>query len=222
MNHSNRLLSRCVMLSCLWIGALGHRYDAAAGVCSPLHLRLDPSIWNTSRPADLGRAVGQTFLAQDTLITRITVWLPPNFPSSIGAHLYITGADSTNGQPDTGDILLDGPTSFANNGVPPGQFIDLVFDLDPPLSLPRPGLYAFFIRTEHCSPGSWYIVANNADPYPDGLYWLTGRIDTSPCRLRNLIGGENNTDLLFDITFCNTRTTPNRPVTWGRMKVIYR
>jgi hypothetical protein len=205
------------------VGAIEQCHDAAAdSLCSPVHLRLEPSIWNTSREADLGRAVGQTFLAQDTLISRITVWLPPNFPNSIGAHLYVTGVDTTNGQPDTGDILLDGPTVYANNGVPPGEFIDMVFDLDPPLSLPRPSTYCFFIRTEHCSPGSWFIIANNANPYPNGLYWLTGRITTLSCGLRNVIGGENNTDLLFDITFCSTGTTPTRPTTWGRVKVIYR
>jgi hypothetical protein len=198
--------------------------DAIAGVleCAPFHVRLEPSTWNTSRPADLGSAVGQTFLAEDTLITGITVWLPPNFPSSIGAHLYVTGVDATNGRPNTGDILLDGPTVLANNNVPPGQFIDMVFELNPPLALPSPGSYAFFIRTEHCSPGSWYIVANNTNPYSNGLSWLTGRIDTTPCRLRPVVGSDASTDLLFDIAFCSTRTTANRPVSWGRMKVIYR
>jgi hypothetical protein len=98
----------------------------------------------------------------------------------------------------------------------------MVFVLDPPLALPRPGLYAFFLRTEFCSPGSWYIVANNTNPYPYGLYWLTGRISTSSCHLRPVEAGENNTDLLFDIEFCTNRVTAARAGTWGELKLLYR
>jgi len=194
----------------------------AESECAPFHVRLDPSMANTSRPADLGRAIAQTFLAEDTLIARITVWLPPNFPTAFGAHLYVTGVDETNGRPDVGQILLDGPTVHVGNSDPPGQFIEMPFVLDPPLTLPRPGIYAFFLRTEFCSPASWYIVASNTNPYPYGLFWQTSRVDNPPCHLGNIIGGENNTDLLFDIEFCTTRVTPIHSGSWGSLKVIYR
>jgi len=203
------------------IAAFGPR-TAAAAECSPFHVRLEPSTWNTSRAADLGRAIGQTFLAEDTLISRITVWRPPNFPTSLGAHLYVTGVGAGTDRPDMGQILLDGPTLLVHDSDPPGQFIEMSFVLDPPLALPGPGLYAFFLRTEFCSPASWYIVANNTNPYPYGLYWITGRVDTGPCRVRPVDSGENNTDLLFDIEFCSTRVTPTHAGTWGRLKVIYR
>jgi hypothetical protein len=197
------------------------RVAAAQTNCVPFHVRLDPSIANTSRPADLGSSVCHTFLAEDTLIARITVWLPPNFPSSIGAHLYVTATDA-NGRPDVSQILLDGPTIHVGDSDPPGQFIEMPFVLNPPLVLPFPGTYAFFLRTEFCSPASWYIVANNTNPYPYGLYWLTGRVDSSPCRLRPVVGGENNTDLLFDIEFCGTRITSVHQGTWGTLKTIDR
>jgi hypothetical protein len=196
--------------------------EAADPQCIPFHVRLDLSIWNTSRPADLGRSIAQTFLAEDTLITGITVWLPPDHPTAFGAHLYVTDVDETNGRPNTDQILLDGPTVHVNNDVPPGQFIEMPFVLDPPLALPRPGMYAFFLRTEFCSPASWSIVASNANPYPYGLYWLTGRVDNPPCHLRPVAGGENNTDLLFDIEFCTTRVPAARAGTWGELKVLYR
>jgi hypothetical protein len=44
----------------------------------------------------------------------------------------------------------------------------------------------------------------------------------SSCSLRFVTGGENNTDLLFDIEFCDTHPTPVRRQTWGELKVIYR
>ena len=83
-------------------------------------------------------------------------------------------------------------------------------------------MYAFFLRTEFCSLASWYIVANNANPYPFGMYWLTNRVDNPPCHLGNIIGAEDTTDLLFDIEFCSTRVTQIGPRSWGTLKVIYR
>ena len=210
-------LMKLVVLGSLVVVA---RPAASQSDCVPFHVRLDPSIANTSRPADLGRAIGQTFLAEDTLIAGITVWLPPNFPSSIGAHLYVTATDE-NGRPDVSQILLDGPTLHVGDSDPPGQFIEMPFVLNPPLVIPHPGTFAFFLRTEFCSPASWYIVANNTNPYPYGLYWLTGRVDTV-CRLRPVLGGEDNTDLLFDIEFCTTHVTSVHPGGWGTLKVRYR
>jgi hypothetical protein len=195
-----------------------------AGAADPecAHIRLDPSIWNTSRTSDLGSAIGQTFLAEDTVITRVTVWRPPNNRSVVGAHLYITGVDA-NGRPDVGQILLDGPTLTVFDSAPPGQFIELSFLLDPPLALPSPGTYAFFLQNAGClTAAAWQIVASNANPYPSGMHWLTGRVDNSPCHLRAVIGGEDNTDLLFDIEFCSSGITSSHAKSWGSLKVIYR
>ena len=56
---------------------------------------LDPLSWNGSASTLLGEAIGQTFLARDTLMTMLTVWRPPNTRSVIGAHRYITAVDTT-------------------------------------------------------------------------------------------------------------------------------
>jgi hypothetical protein len=190
--------------------------------CSPVHVRLDPTTANTSRSPFAGRALGQTFLAEDTVITRITVWRPPNTPSAVGMHLYVVGTNQ-NQVPDVTQMLLDGPIVTVYDSDPPGQYIEVPFVLDPPLSLPGPGTYAFFMQGESCNSGSvWYIRGNDLDPYPNGLYWITGRVVSSPCHLRAVDGGENNTDLLFDIEFCDTHPTPTRRQTWGELKVIYR
>jgi hypothetical protein len=215
------ILRGALLLGCVTTSMGAPHAEAADLPCAPFHVRLDPSTWNTSRAADLGSAIGQTFLAEDTLITRITLWLPPNYPTAFGAHLYVTGVD-VNGRPNTGEVFLDGPTVHVDNNVPPGQFIEMPFVLDPPLALPRPGTYAFFLRTEFCSPASWFIVANNTNPYPDGAFWLTGRVDNPPCHLRPVVASSDVVDLLFDIEFCTSRVTAARAGTWGDLKVLYR
>jgi hypothetical protein len=136
--------------------------------------------------------------------------------------LYVTGAD-VNQRPDQSQFFFDGPTLTVYDSDPPGQLIEVSFILDPPLTLPRRGTYAWFVQPENCAPGAvWYIVGNDSDPYPGGLYWITGRVTSSPCHLRGVAGGENNTDLLFDIEFCDTHSTPILGPSWGAVKVIYR
>ena len=81
------------MLSTAGVPRLGHA-AAVDTVCAPVHVGLDPGTWNTAAQVFLGEALGQTFLAMDTVITRLTVWRYPNDRSGIGAHLYITGVDT--------------------------------------------------------------------------------------------------------------------------------
>ena len=198
--------------------------EAVDTMCTSVHVRLDPRTWNAARADFLGKALGQTFLARDTLISRLTVWRPPNYPSPIGAHLYITEVDTTRTppRPNTGAILLDGPTLRVYDSDPPGQLIEMSFVIDPPLRLPRPGLYAFFLQAEDCNQGqSWWILANDQNPYPYGIFWMTGRV-SYPCHLRAVDSGEDNVDLLFDIEYCRPdANTPVRRGSWGQLKVRY-
>ena len=188
----------------------------------PVHIRLDPLIWNTARDSFLGRAVGQTFFASDTIISRITVWRPPGMTSVWGAHIFLTGT-SADGRPDVNQVFLDGQTLAVFDSDPPGQMIEMPFTFDPPVTLPRPGTYAFFLQGANCTPGSvWYIAASNLNPYHDGSYWLTGRVDSSPCHLRAVDGGSDVVDLLFDIEFCSSGATATSVRSWGELKVIYR
>jgi len=187
-----------------------------------VHAGLDTTFWDSAAGTQLGEAVGQTFLARDTLITRLTVWRYPNIPNVLGAHLFITGVDTTRTppRPNTGDILLNGPTLHIYNSDPPGQLIELSFVIDPPLALPRPGLYAFFLQTEDCNQGQFLILASDQNPYPYGNYWGTGRVDY-PCYLRAVDGGSDPYDLIFDIEYCRP-ATPVRKTSWGELKTIYR
>ena len=208
-----------------WVAGLSmvllNQVVAAQTDCVPVHLRLDPAIANTSRSPFAGKALGQTFFASDTLVSRITVWRPPNNRSVIGAHLYVTGVNA-NLRPDVSQMLLDGPTVNVFDSNPPGQIIEMSFDLVTPLALPQPGTYAFFVQAAGChQAAAWQILASQTNPYPDGLYWITGSV-SSPCHLRAVDGGSDNTDLLFDIEFCSAGITSSRGRTWGGVKVIYR
>jgi hypothetical protein len=200
-------------------GLLAHRTSAGCALDS---LGLDPSLWNTGRGTFFGRALGQTFLAKDTVITRITVWRPPDQINAVGTHLFVTTVDTSQvpPRPVTQGILQDGPSVFVRDSDPPGQLIRMDFVLDPPLALPGPGIYAFFLQRDACDVGETRLIASTNDPYPHGLYWITGR--TFECGLRSVDGGEDFTDLIFEIEFCRTDVTPVRTRTWGELKVMYR
>ena len=160
-----------VIASALFTATIGGAPNAAETVCTPVHVGLDPATWNTSYGPILGEALGQVFLAEDTLITRLTVWRRPDNRSVDGAHLYITAVDTTRTppRPDTGTILLDGPTVYVYDSDPPGQLIEMAFVIDPPLALPRPGLYAFFLQEANCDQAeAWRIVATIRTLTPTG------------------------------------------------------
>jgi len=198
--------------------------NVAPSPCLNVIAGLDSSTWTTGRGPWLGGAIGQTFLAEDTLITRLTVWRPPNNLSVVGVHLIITAVDTTLSppRPDTYQILLDGPTVAVYASDPPGQLIRVSFLIDPPLALPRRGRYAFFLQPENCTSGEpWRIVARTDNPYPFGIYWVTPRV-FSECYLRPVSGGGDNDDLLFQIEYCIPSETPIRTQSWGKLKVLYR
>jgi hypothetical protein len=229
MRHPSGLRVLVAGLVAAW-GALTVTVDPwmawADATCVPDTTGLNPAIWTTARGTFLGHALGQTFLAKDTLITKVTVWRPPNLPNVLGMHLFITAVDTiwSPPRPNAHQILLDGPTLHITDSNPPGQLVEVRFDLDPPLALPRPGYYAFFLQTEGCDAGEFMLVANEQNPYPFGIYWITGRAGQfTPCYLAGVAGGSDNTDLIFRIEFCRTTsTTPVRSSTWGRLKATYR
>jgi hypothetical protein len=146
-------------------------------------------------------------------ITGMTFWRPPTDRSTIGAHLFVVSADTTSlspprpPRPDVSKVLLDGPTLTVYDSDPPGQVIEMRYPINPPLVLPRPGYYAWLLQPENCNQGeSWNIAADYANPYPDGVYWLSGRVEGT-CYLRGYAGWEDSTDLLFKIDFCTDSAT---------------
>jgi hypothetical protein len=197
----------------------------AAGDCSRVVAGNDTTGWNSARRTFFGRAVGQTFYAADTLISRITVWRYPNNLTSTGNRLFVTTVDTVNfvpPKPITQNILQNGPVVLVVDSNPPGLPIRMDYVLDPPLALPHPGTYAFFIQREGCDAGETAILCREPPgTYPYGTYWITGRTIFLPCFLASVEWWED-VDLCFEMEFCRSTSTPVRGETWGRLKVIYR
>jgi hypothetical protein len=138
-------------------------------------------------------------------------------------HLYITETDST-GYPrllPPPAIVLDGPTVVHTDGdgVHPTPFH---WEFDPPVVLPRPGTYVFFLAMDPCLV--YFDVLSTGEDrglYPDGILWLSGR--TGGCDLSGQYADAfPRADLIFKIEFCRSATTPVRPTSWGKLKVNYR
>ncbi len=197
----------------------------ALGECAPVLAGNDTTGWNSARGTYLGRALGQTFYASDTLIARITVWRYPNNLTYSPTRLFVTMVDTINYDPPrpiTQNIIQNGPAVLVPNSDPPGLPIRLDFILDPPLDLPHPGTYAFFLQREGCDAGETIIIAREpSTSYPHGTHWLTGRTAFLPCFLRDVDGSED-LDLCFEMEFCREEATPVHEESWGRLKVIYR
>lgn len=77
------------------------------------------------------------------------------------------------------------------------------------------------IQREGCSIGETSLIAGKNNPYPYRTYWLTGRALTE-CAIAPVEGGEELTDLIFEIEFCKKNVTPARARTWGDIKLLDR
>ena len=198
---------------------------AVAEDCSPRSIGTDPNTWNHGESGFLGHCIGQTFLARDTIVTRITVWHPPTYVSITGAKVFITKVDTTRipPYPRTNQIIWISPLTFAGDSDPPGLIIECPFVCDPPVHLPGPGMYAFFIQKQNCDTGEWTVIGHEGDgsAYPDGIAWQTERILVPPCVLRPAEVWAEKLDLSFRVDFCDI-STPTRRQTWGGLKTIYR
>jgi hypothetical protein len=217
-------LWRATVVSALALSILSEAAKPCAGQpCSGVSIGLDVSQANNSASPFLGEAPGQTFMARDTLLHSLTVWRVASEDSNLfGMHLYITETDST-GYPLIDHIVLDGPTVYNpyGDGVHPIPF-QWVFD--PPLVLPRSGLYAFFLRMTPCILGYFDVLAREGteDLYPEGYLWRTARSAASGCILRGGLDSNPAADLIFKIEFCSMAAVPVRHTTWGELKVLYR
>ena len=196
--------------------------STSAEPCVPNVGGVDLSKANGHSCPRFGSARGQTFLARDTLLKSITAWrVAWQDTNNFRWHIFILETDSLGSPaPDTTPILLDGPTvsNPIGDGVNP---IPFRFEFNPPFALPGPGLYEFAILGAPCS-GFFEILFDNNNTYPDGQTWLHGRTEISGCRIRNYPRGVPESDMVFEIEFCDTGTVPVLPETWGTVKSQYR
>ena len=198
---------------------------AWAQPCPTNTVGLDTSLANTSLAAVSGRAIGQVFLAEDTLVQSISVWRKnTGFLNLDPMHLYITEVDSLE-RPISQKILLDGPSivlTTVGDSITP-QRVQYVFD--PPFQLPYPGKFYFTIKEEWCNfvvP----LIASSANPYPHGTTWAMEPLDFRCLGLGccpDDFGGVY--DLIFEVEFCLPPTTDvpfPKGDSWGKIKAHYR
>jgi hypothetical protein len=99
--------------------------------------------------------------------------------------------------------------------------VPLTFNIEPPLSLPRRGLYWFAVKDADCF-GTTTIYADSTNGYPDGDAWRTtpgGLCDGPGGGVQRYDGP--GVDLIFRLEFCDVKT-PARKMSWGRVKALYR
>jgi (2Fe-2S) ferredoxin len=203
----------CVAAVSLGVGASA---APSRGDCTSALVGLDPSQANNSGGALLGGGIGQTFAAGDTLIRSLTVWRVEQ-QSTIGMHLYIMGTDST-GKPDRSRMVQDGPTLVVyGDGTYPAE---IKWTFDPPVVLPSPGEYAFFLFQDPCLEYFDILATSVGALYPDGNAWYTGQ--TSQCAMNSNLHNLPDADYIFQVEFCHDVVTPTHKASWGKLKAIYR
>jgi hypothetical protein len=179
--------------------------------CSPESVGVDTSLATASGDIVLGKAWGETFVASDTLILSVTVWrIPSEHNDPSGLKFWVTQVDSS-GTPHTHLVVYEGPilSVVSADSTRPTK-IEYVFD--PPISLPRPSVYCFWVQE---------VCTGYADLLIDGQLWQTSRSNFEGCILRDYPAPFPGADLVFRMEFCGG-VTPTRRTSWGELKVRYR
>jgi hypothetical protein len=191
---------------------------AAGGTCDFVEFGIDTSVAKFAEYALLGEAAGETITCPETVVTGFTVYRPALIPGGgVGYRLFVVPTDSL-GQPLVTQFINDSWVAPSVDGD--GQHpTPIHFDLDPPILLPRPGVYEFAIGPSPCGGDIRYLYSTH-DEYAGGVFVEHGR---SACTLANWPGASPTTDLIFRIEFCGPpNTTTTRAVTWGSVKAVYR
>ena len=135
--------------------------------------------------------------------------------------MYVTGVDTT-GRPTNDQIYYVGPTL---HGVDPdtAHAMPIVFSFSPPLVLPGARRYFFDVKGDDgysCAAAFW-LMADTTNRYADGMGWHSGKLCDLCCP-----GSSGSIspgfDMIFDIEFCDTHSTPTLARTWGQLKEVYR
>jgi hypothetical protein len=188
--------------------------------CQPESVGVDTSLATTTGELILGMAWGETFVATDTLISSVTVWrMAPEHNDPSPLKFWITQVDSL-GTPHTHLVVFDGP---AQSVVSPDSTrpTAITYAFDPPISLPRPSMYCFWVQ-EICTGYADLLIDQN-NPYANGRIWKTYRSDFDGCILRDFPDSRlPDDDLVFTLVFCHPNTVPTRSKTWGSVKAHYR
>lgn len=219
MAGSGYLGALLIWTACL----LGSRGAAAVESCpSSYRMGVDTSLANNSIADYLGRAAGQTFLAEDTLIASVAAFrvAVEGVGYWWGLHAFITETDST-GRPLTFNVVGEGRDLSIpeHDDIHPTEFR---WNFDPPIALPHRGLFAVFFAmpVTQCGAGVVDLLTADMPGYGGGHLWWTHREDL--CRLRPFPQSIPYANLVYSVDFCRDVETKVQRKTWGALKLLYR
>ncbi len=200
---------------------------ASAMVCPAESVGTGAANGNLALWAILGRAWNQEFVAQDTLVSAVTVWrAPPDSGTWDGAlqgwHLFITEVETDYDgriRPKIWPVLFDGGVYFVppTDGVHPFK---VRWDINPPFALPHKGEFSFAIKDHYCDYHVSALV-DTTNPYPEGELWKSFATNDCSGLGQATMLMPLTWDLIFEIEFCEA-SVPVRGTTWGALKAIYR
>ncbi|MFI5370968.1 MAG: hypothetical protein ACHQ52_05355 [Candidatus Eisenbacteria bacterium] len=165
----------------------------------------------------LSRGLAQVFVASDTLVRTVTLWLPATRRLlTTPLHLYVFATDG-DGRPQPDSAVLDGG-SLDGGDADGSQAARFTYVFDPPAMLPAPGRYALVLVPDRCS--AIPVLTDGSDSFSDGDLWEMGqRRCGGP--LTTLGERLTGTHLTFRVEFCDGGTVTTGH-TWGELKTLYR
>jgi hypothetical protein len=177
----------------------------------------DTATFAGSRRLSPGRGYAQTFVARDTVMRSVAVWLPAwQRAPKTGLHLWVTRVDG-DGRPRPDQVVADGGTvtGGAGEGVTAARF---QFDFLPAIVLPARGRYALVVVAERCGVLDVLTSARRSGDAGD-LYETSLRGCASGPGTRGARAGD--VPLVFRVEFFDL-STAGLGRTWGDIKSGYR
>jgi hypothetical protein len=214
-----RLIPLALLLAILPSGLALRSARGSNQSCTSIQLAIDTTGADYAVAPFDSRGFGEVIPCRDTIVTSITYWQPPfQISFEYYARLYVTAVDST-GRPYN-NIIYRSPILHGvdTDTIRPSP---IVFVFNPPLVLPGTGKYFFDVKADDgACGGMFWLLADTTNRYPDGAAWETGKFcdPSSP----GSSSGWPGLDMIFDIEFCDTHTTPVTKQTWGGLKSRYR
>jgi hypothetical protein len=193
--------------------------SSARADCPTQSVDVDPSLATAREIAFLGEDFGETFVARDSFLVRVTLWQPAGtdtFPVPITFLLFDTDAAGT---PLRSTALLVGPTVTIPVGNSAGP-VAVSFELSPAFRLPHLGSFQAAFRAP-CESGLWLLECGG-NPFAEGSFqWNRA----ARCPPWSQVTAYPTVDLAFSAELCDhdpSSTTPAAGTSWGQLRAIYR
>jgi hypothetical protein len=165
----------------------------------------------------LSRGLAQVFVAGDTLVRAVSVWLPDTrVVLTLPMHLYLYRTDA-DGRPVPESPVADGGILDTGelDGVGAARF---TYRFDPPAMLPAPGRYALALVPDRC--GVIPVLTDGGDDFSDGDLWELGQRHCGG-PLTSVSSRLDVAHMVFRVEFCDGGTSTTGK-TWGELKTRYR